>query len=190
MLNNSYKLTFSFLINAKKIVESEKDNFDEIFKERYYHWQRAKDYSKNISKRIYNDLENHLYTFKDILVFMLYKYAFGEKIKIYQINYKEIQKILKVFTKKQLKIDEDFIVSINKNLKLKSVDEFFEMRENGEPIIYELIKKNYVTPVVFVKFCKQILTHENKDVILNIEYKRFEKAMLTIIKTIKGGLDE
>ena len=189
-MDNTCKLTFSFLFNAKKLVEAERDNFDDIFKIRSAHYNHAKVYTKNISKKIFNELENHLYTFKDVLIYMLYKYAFGDKILFHRINYEEIRKINKIFSKKQLKEDEDFILKINHNLKLKTVDEFFEIRENGEPIIYDLIKKNFVTPVIFVKFYDHLLTNKKKDVILNGDYKRFEYAMKNIIKTIKGGFDE
>jgi hypothetical protein len=190
-MNNSYMLVFSFLINAIKIIESEQEDFEEIFKVRYHHYHNAKQYSKIIIKRIYNELENHFYTYKDLFIFMLYKYAFNEKIKIYNFNFNDIKNVAKIFTKKQIKKDEEFIIKINETLKLKSVDEFFQLRENGEPIIYELIKNNFITPAVYVKYFEKILTIENKDVILMSDnYKKFRYAMKNIIKIIKGGLDE
>jgi hypothetical protein len=122
---------------------------------------------------------------------MLYKYAFNEKLRIYNINFKDVKKVAKIFTKKQLKKDEEFIIKINETLKLKSVEEFFEIRENGEPIIYDLIKKNFITPVIYVKFYEKILTIENKDVILlNDDYKKFKYAIKNIIKILKGGFNE
>jgi hypothetical protein len=105
--------------------------------------------------------------------------------------FSEVIEVSKIFTLKQLKIDEDFIIQINKKLKFKDLKEYFEVRENGEPIIFELIKKNYVTPAIYIKFYEKILTIQNKDVILyNNEYKKFQYSMKMIKKTIQGGLDD
>jgi len=60
-MNNSIKLAFSFLFNAKQIIESEKDNVKGIFNLRHSHFQKAKPYTKAIAKRIYNELENNYY---------------------------------------------------------------------------------------------------------------------------------
>lgn len=85
----------------------------------------------------------------------------------------------------------DFITKMNETLKLKNVCELFEIKENGESIIYELIKQNYVTPVIFVNLYEKLLTIKNKDVILKSNnYKKFEYSMKFIIKILKGGLDE
>jgi hypothetical protein len=108
-----------------------------------------------------------------------------------QISFIDIKKVAKIFSKKQIKIDEDFIIKMNETLKLKNVRELFEIRENGEPIIYDLIKNNYVSAAIYVKLYEKLLTTKNKDVILmSGNYKRFEYAMKNIIKIIKGGLDE
>lgn len=187
MVNSSLQV-FSFLVNAKKIIESEKEDLSNIFKIRQFHYKSARKISIDISKRIYNELENHLYTYKDILIFMLYQYAFLGKVNIYKISSEDIKRVSKIFSKKQFKIDEDFILKINKNIKFKNIIDFFEIRESGEPIIYNLIKQNYITPVFYIKYYEKLLTNQNKDVILKSKnYMRFEYAMKMIIKIIKGG---
>lgn len=190
-MKNSSLLVFSFLINANKIIESEKDNLEDIFNIRYYHYKNCKPYSKEISKRIYNELENNMYNYTDLFIYMLYKYAFNEKLKSNSIYANEVKRVRNIFTKNQLKKDENFINEINKTIKLKTINEFFEIRENGEPIIFELIKKQYVTPVFYVKYYEKVLTDKNKDVIfMSKEYEKFKYAMNVIVKIIKGGLDE
>jgi len=193
MKNNSSYLVLCFLTKAGKIIKSEGYDFNDIFKtdkNDYYRYKNSKDYTKKVGKRIYNELENHIYTYKDLLIYLLYNYSFDKNIKIYQIYPTDIKKIAKIFTKKQIKNDEDFIIKMNQNLKLKNVSELFEIRENGEPIIYDLIKNNYVSVAIYVKLYEKLLTTKNKDVIFKSDnYKRFEYAMKNIIKIIKGGFD-
>jgi len=184
-MQNSIKLAFSFLFNAIEMIESEQENFDEIFKLRHAHFKYAKPYTKNIAKRIYNELENHYYTYTGLFVFMLYRYAFNKKVLLSYLKTDEILNVLKMFTKKQLKKDVDFI----KKMKL-DIDGFFEIRESGEPIIYQLIKQEYITSAFFVRFFEKTLTSPKKDVILNTDYKRYEYAMRNIQKTIKGGFND
>jgi hypothetical protein len=191
-MKNTSLLVFSVINNIFKRLKKQKNITVDIFKPtNIRHYERTSDFCKDNSKRIYNELENNYYTYRDIIVYILYNYGLNKKINWYDIKESNIIKTIKIFTKKQLQKDKDFILQINKELKFKSLLELFEIRENGTPIIYELIMKDFISPVIYVKFYEKVLTNLKKDVILKSkEYEQFEWAMNQIIKTIKGGFNE
>ena len=155
-----------------------------------FHYENTNNYYKENCKRIYNELENSYYTYKDLIVYFLYDFAMTGKTKpLHELKNKNILKIKKIFTKKQLEEDKKFILNINKKLQLKSMIEFFEIRSNGMPIIYELIKKNYVSPAIYIKCYEIALTTLKKDVnLVDSQFKIFEYNMSLITKILKGGI--
>ena len=177
---------YSFLNNAKKLIKHHNEDFTQIHKEQTFQFKNAKQYALNALKCPYNSLESHIYTYRDILVYLLHKYALDGSIEVYKLDDNEILKTKKIFTEKQLKIDRDFITRINQTMKLKTIDEFFIVRDSGEPIVFTLLKQNYITSAFFVRF---FLTTQNKDAIFKTtDYQRYEYSLKQIIKILKGAL--
>jgi len=187
-MQNSSWLVFSVTKNLDNMIDSKYDcnniKYDSIKNKVNYQWfTRAKKYSLDNCKRIYNDIENHYYSYDDLIVALCYLYIFNKKFQLTWINQNSVKNIMKSFTKEQLEKDKNFILEVNKEIKLKGIDKFFDINDDGLSIVYQLIMDKSISPIFYAYFINKNLTIKKENVILD-EYKRFEKIMYIIIKTI------
>jgi len=185
-MKSSILAVFSVLKNSQQAVEKEKSL--DIFRFVSKKWfDKTGEYTYRICKRIYNDIENNYYNYKDFVNFIMYQYIKNGKFKISSLITKDIVNSKKLFTKKQLEKDKEFILQVAKKSKIKDICIFFETNDEGESIIFQLTKQEYVSPCFFLRFKKRCLTNEKENVILSNDYKRFRLAMNILQKNLKGG---
>jgi hypothetical protein len=187
-MQNSSWLVFSVIKNVEKIIDSKFDSnnikYDSIKNKVNYQWfSRARKYSVDISKRIYNDIENHFYSYDDLIITLCYMYIFDKKVNLNSINKNYVKSTMKLFTKEELERNKKFILDVNKQVKLKNINEFFDIKDDGVSVVYHLIMDKNISPIFYVYFTNKNLTIKKENVILD-EYKRFEKIMYLIIKTL------
>ncbi|MFW6219535.1 MAG: hypothetical protein ACOC33_01575 [bacterium] len=188
-MKNSSLTIFSIYQNVKKIVVSQKYDTP-IFKKVASIWfNKSNEFVKNNCKRIFNDIENNYYTHNDLVVFILTYSIYNSKfISLNKITYKNIKDTLKLYTKKTLIKDKTFIKKINDELNFKNIADFFIINDDGENLIYNLIIKKYISPIIFLQYRKKCLTINEKNTILkNEKYLKFEKYMNMINKHLRGG---
>jgi len=177
---------FAWLV-ANRLAERLDIDKDKLFKmvnTQGYNRVRNTPYGK-IYKKIYNDIENGYYTHDDLIIFYIYKLIFSDDVKLPEIRYKNIKEIKKLFTEKQLKIDEKFILEIKNELKINNVIGFFKINIDGENIAYNLIKNKYISPIFYLKYYKRYLTkNKENNIFRNEDFIRFEK-LINIINIIK-----
>jgi hypothetical protein len=71
-----------------------------------------------------------------------------------------------------MKLDENTIIGMNKELKLKCIDDFFKVHEaSGESILYQLVVKKCITPLFWIKYNRHFKQSEYE----NEKHKRFRK---------------
>ena len=188
-MENTTVQAYSFVLNIKEKIDKENEDISGVYKLRQHQFRYIRPNVLTTFKRVYNDLENCVYSYKNLAVYMWYKYGIGNPINVYIMDTRDIKEVNKLFTSKQLEKDKEFIKNINKQLKFNSIDEYFTINESGESVIYELIKKNYISPVFFVRYFRNDLTMVNKDVsFISVSYKQFEYSMKCLIKIFKGDL--
>jgi len=184
MRNSSFSV-FSVYQNVKSVIEKRKYNTN-IEKEVYRGWyQKARPFTVNHCKRIYNDIENGYYTYDELIIYLLTKALFEDTIVGYsKIDETLIKRTMKLYSKKQLTTDKKFIKEINKDVKLNSIKDFFEINEEGENLIFTLTSKNFISPALYLKYSKKYLTMDTENTILfkNNEYQKYEKVNNLIIK--------
>jgi hypothetical protein len=189
MLNCSFK-TFSVLRNLEDLIARPKQTrIKNIFEDRdMQSYDRSLNFYRLQCNRIYNEIENHYYTYKSLAIFVFYNHAFGGKFDLNLINRKEIIKVGKLFTQKQLKKDKEYIFKLREEAKIK-LNQIYKKREGGTNILYELTIKKLISPLYYIKYLEKTLTNPKKDVILKSEeYKRFQHGIKLILKTLTGEI--
>lgn len=186
---NSPRLIFSIIRNVDLWVNKDKD-INLLTLVHPIHFERIKEYYKIHCNRLFNELENNYFRVKDLIVYLLYCYIFEEKINLNDIVYKKINDVSKLFTLKQLEEDKQFIINLQKELKLKNgIQEYFTFLNDGNNIIYNLIKKKYISPIFFMKYSDKLLTKEKENnIFVSNEFKRFKKISEKIKTIIKGDV--
>ena len=171
---SSHKV-FSVINNIKDVAVKQKHDIDVFKLVHLARYHKCSDYITRACKRIYNDIENSYYDYREMIIYMLHTYLLDNKIDLRMINPKNIKEVMKLYTNEQLDNDKDMIISISKKSNLKGVEGFFKINEDGDSIIRRLVEKRYVSPMIFLYFTvKKPLTNVNvHDILCNEEYKRF-----------------
>ena len=184
-MGSSPVLVLSIEYNIRKFLKSKRSNIDtlNIYKETsIYHFKRSKQYIVSNCKRIYNDIENHYYTYKDLAIFILDSYIINGKFNWGLVNVKNINSIKDFYNQSRFLVDQQTILEIAKNLKIKKMSKFFEIKENGNSVIYDLIihEKRFISPIFHIKYENIALEALNNST-RSEDYEFFTK----IIKIIK-----
>lgn len=188
MENSSYAV-FSVLKNFNYFIKTKNTNKsinrDNLFKPV---WRGCFDNCRDSRliiqcQRIYNELENHYYTYDDMIIALAYMYLFSENVKLSDLKTSNVVSICKKFTRSQLDIDKKFILNVNKYIKFNKLEDFFKLNDDCKSVIYELIMDKTISPIFYCYFVNKYLTNLFENDIFNTEYKRFNK-IISIISTI------
>lgn len=174
-------MVFSIIKNVEKFLESNKDV--NIFKEQSIFWYtKNPDFIKNICKRIYNEIENHFYSYYDLAIFLLNYSIFYGKCDYKYILEKDINKASEIFSKEQLQKDEKFMLELNQILNFDA-EEYFKIKKEGGNIIYEdLIMKRKISPYFYLEYYTKVKREEEKE---SEELKQFIKVINKIREIMK-----
>jgi len=181
-MNFSTHMVYSIVTNIDSFIKTGKERA--IFTK--CHGQRFRNANKGIitsCKRIYNDLENHYYTYEDLAVAILHTRLLNGKCALGAVNQKFVLGIKKLYTNKQIQMDQEVLKGIFNALDFNNPDKFFEPQEDGTNIIYVLTKKRLISLAFSVKYLSKHLTNEQENVIFNKEFKDFVH-IVTKIKSI------
>jgi hypothetical protein len=188
-MNNSSFYIFSIIRNVENFIKKNVDKDFKILVNRFM-FIKARPYHIENCKRIYNEIENNYYNHDDMIFFMLYRYMMEDKCHLGQINRKNLAEFKKLISKSKTKEDMEFLKSIYKEMEFKSLDDFFELKEDGTNVAYMLTKKGYISPVFFIKNAKKLLTNDCDHVIFKCkEYAKFERIAYKIKQIKTGGFN-
>ncbi len=170
-------MVFSIIQNVKKFVDKGKDL--DLFKLQSAVWyDKSTDFTKRHCKRIYNEIENHYYTYYDLAIFLMYELIFFDKNILNLITEKDINITSKLFTEEQLEKDQNFIIALGEQIKLAEIADYFKINRTGGNIVYDnLILKKLVSPYFYIE-CQEIVEREEEKE--NEELKRFVRIIIKI----------
>lgn len=187
-MTNSSAYIYAIITNVNDFVKSGKNVkiLDVNITKMICRFKKAKPYFIKICKKIYNDIENSYYTHWELALYLLYQRVFEAKLKVQNINKDSVKHVRKLFTKEQLLKDKEIVQHAMKKRGINEIDELFKILEDGESIVYKLIRQKIITPIYFLRY--QGLTNDQKNSILvNEEYKRFVRIVDKIYNIAKGG---
>jgi hypothetical protein len=180
-------MTFSIFKNVEKYIKSK--NYDQVViftRLPEIVFKRVKSYQLIFYKNIYNELENHYYTYEDLAIYLLYMYMMNKKIRLQEVNQKSVLQIKNYISVKQLNADKIIIREVKESLQIKKDADFFSIKEDGTSIVYALTKKGFVSPSIFIKYYDVLLTTKpENDIFKSEEYIVFEKAAIKIKEILK-----
>ena len=142
-----------------------------------------------VANQIRDLITSNHFTKKDFLFFMYVSCLQKGKQGAFNINPSTIKRIVKRFSVEQTRADHDFINKIMEDTGTK-LDDFVKVKEDGQCLLYELFKKNYITFCLPIKYSRKLLTNSEQNSILSIDYKLFLKTLKNLIKFIKGDSHE
>lgn len=185
---SSYNV-FCVYNNIKKIINTEVAS-SEIADVATVWYENSPDWVIDRMKSIYNDMENHYYTYKELMIFWYYTSLFKKKDMLCFNMHSKIIDTMQLFTKDQLDKDKNTLLLLNKKLKLTK-EELFEFNNNGINRIYQLTKTKAISPIFFIKYEKKVLTNRNKyDIFKSDDYKKFEFTLDQLNNKLQGDFYE
>jgi hypothetical protein len=126
-----------------------------------FHWfKQTNRYTKENCVRIFNEIESGQYALNHVAIIMAHNSIWHSSANLGQVRSENVQKIMGLYTKIQLKKDRNMLVAINEEANLDGIEEYFRVRENGKPIIYDLIINNSISPYFYMHYRERILTPE------------------------------
>lgn len=172
---NSVSDGFFFVRNLVCSIENRELHIDLFERGAEYSFNSIPLRLKYTFKEMYNDIENHHYTFNEVLVYIVYYYMFNSKIFSYfSLNKKNIKEVTEIFNQHTYERDKKFILDLCMKNNITNKDRLFEVSVDGKCAIYDLIMKKYISPIFFIKNCNNYLTtYENSNILLEPEFERF-----------------
>lgn len=183
-IENSSHLVFSFYMNVVDMLKGKK--VKDLFKLQYIgRFNKSSPYILNNCRRMYNDLENHLYTYADIFLYMSYKDLLEQKISIHDVTRDNIRTVSKLYTVKRMNIDMIKLRSIATKSNITSMREYFELDDCGDNILRNLVTEGHVSPITYIKKIKNSLTSPKEfSILCNEQIKTFHKKLNRIKKQV------
>lgn len=171
---------------VKKMLEKSNDklNIWQLVSKAGY--QRAPVYIVKECKRVYNEISNCYYTYRQIVLYMTYSYLIDGKVpSINNIRHKNIKEVMRLFSTKQHRLDKKFV---------KEILEKTQLTDRGEIIkaLIPLTKEKYISPMFFLDVMRRkLLTERDEhDIFIDEDLKKFLFTMKQLNNTFTEVCDE
>jgi hypothetical protein len=174
-LKSSPLRVFSIYSNVNRVFKRKKIRDDDnLYKMLYTKIYNANSWSKPQCIRIFNEIENSFYSYRDLLLAMWYELMFNDKIQLNKLTDERVNEIKVLFTEEELKKDKKIILSINKNIIFNNITEYFKVNTENESYIYSFIKKKYISPIFWLKY-GHLFDEVEQEYEESVEHIRFRK---------------
>jgi len=152
-LKSSALRVFSIYSNINRVMKRKKiKDDDNLYKMVFYKMYDKSEWIKPQCIRIFNEIENSYYTYRDLLIAMWYELIFNNRIQLKNLTDTKIKEVKILFSELELKKDKKIILSINKNIIFNDITDYFKINTENETYIYTLIKKKYISPIFWIKY--------------------------------------
>lgn len=146
-------------------------------------------YQLRMYGRLYNAVENSYIDHKDIIIGYLHESLFSStKVNVMGLTIDRIKEIRGLYTEKKLNVDKILIKDIITELDISKLVDIFNVNNDGESIIYSLIKKEHISPIFYLQYAKKLLTDRQENNILRSDnFKHFENISNIIFNILTEG---
>lgn len=159
MENSSYKIFSLYKRISYTFTEMNFEMYPRLLEPVEKRWfEHTAPFIKRQCYRIWNEIENSYYSFNDLVSFLIYDSIWNSPVDLMKVNDKTIETFKEEFTELQLEKDRRAIAEINKQARLKDINEYFIIRDNGESLIYKLCMKRIVSVYFFCNYANTLLT--------------------------------
>jgi hypothetical protein len=137
------------------------------------------------AKNVAREINSSKFTTDQFIKFLFITALLKGQKGIYQFQVKDIIKVRRITERFAIK-DEEIVNKICQKYRVP-VDDLFEIRDNGESILYKLLKTNHISMAYALKNYKNVLTIAEKNVILfKTEYSFFHVLFKKFISYLQG----
>lgn len=185
-LNNIYVRKW-YRNGNKKIANVKMDHFIKLG--HGLSFKRVRDVALDLYKKLYNSVENNQISHRDIIIAYLHQALFSSvKIDILKLKVDKVKAIRELYTEKRLNEDKILIRDIITELKLNGLDDIFKVNVDGESIIYNLIKKEHISPIFYLQYAKKVLPNSQENNIFKSDnFIHFESISNIIFNILTEG---
>lgn len=155
MPKNSVIQICSLMLNLKNVFEKDRKvkNINRSVGKIPY--ERSTEFSQKLYKRIYNDIENGFYSYKDLFTFIVIYYLWEDKLNYKDINDKNVKDASYILSNDRYVMDIDImnkaIMAFDTSGATPSFDILFKPNDIGTSYAYELIVEGVISPIFFIK---------------------------------------
>ena len=200
-MENSTHLIFSFFQNVQRGLKKGKINGDLYFLVPEVWYKSLKSYTMRPLLRIYSEMENSHYNFRDIFRFMLINEMFGVTTTLFDIRTDSVKECRELFSTSRVNKDLEIVRNMADKGNLSSEDFYAIHEEDSEPnkfgkfvkkgtnLLYSMVMDKIITPVVYVKgYRKYFLTLDYEFIRFSSdEMNRFNFIINLLYKTLPKG---
>jgi len=175
----SNKRLYSLILNVTDFLNGKDDN---PFKNRYL--PMIPELKLKQLNNIQTFLNNNYFTVRQLLLHIYYNSLFDPRYnsKLHTYDYKHIDEISKLFTKKRFDKDDELLKGFVEKGTLKNYFDSVIINSSGEMIALELMKAKYISPIFVIRFKDRIvLKSEPSDE--TVRMLRIIEAIERVLKT-------
>ena len=157
------------------MLKDQKEDYDLYILVKKDIYNNANKYFINECNRIYKEIYNCYYSYRQMILYMIYRYIVDGKVPcMNKIKHTNIKEMMRLFTKKQHKEDKKFVAQVIEKTNVSGQKEIIKS-------IAFLTKEKYISPMFFLYILrKKVLTECNEHVIFTGE--DLEKFLFTMKK--------
>jgi len=143
----------SLLLNIQYFMIGKEEN---LFRNRFFRMIPEKRLGQ--LNMIQSFLNNNYFTPRQLMLYILYNSIADKKFqtKINSWDFKHIDEISKLFTRKRLDLDTELINGLIEKSVVKNLLDTVILNSSGEMIALELIKAKYISPIFVIRFKEMI----------------------------------
>lgn len=184
---NSQYILFSFYNNALDSIKKQREV--DLYKGVNNFWySKIRPQTKRVLTRVYSEMESGHYKYKDVFAFMLTRALFGETTELNDIKTDSIKANNKVYSIDTLTADCKILEDVSVERGYKSIKELYYIHEDGKNVLYDMVMSKTISPCVYVKYFKNMLTLTKENIIFSDDdMNRFNFIMGLLYKTFKKG---
>jgi len=142
-------MVFSTFQNVKSYFEKGKD-IDFNSRVSTIWLNRSPDYVKGYCEKIVRYINNGHFDLQDFKIYLLYHFIFNDRLYWKDVKVTEIQRISTLFTEKNLRKEEAFMLELAKKLKIKNINTYYKTNSDGNNILLDLILKGMISPLFYI----------------------------------------
>jgi hypothetical protein len=180
---------FSVYRSISDFIKKDEETFD-VKDEIYYYrrWVSLKNnaikqsrltWLVNNIKRISELIRNGEFDKNDLTLAFLFISYYKDSIDLNKIKTKFVIDVVGKFSKETYEKNKQFVLDICKEIKIKSIEDFFKIGEDGTNLLYKYcIESDFISPIFYINLVEKISTQNIQNA--NKKYKKFEKISLII----------
>lgn len=141
----------------------------------------------NACNKMYTSYMNHHFTMKDFCLHILNEMLCRPSEEFLYIpsnwNVENISKVSALFTREQLKKDQEFIIQVSKKTGLDSIEKYYNINSNGESIAFDFLNKRYISPIFIMRYKNSFASEDGFEE--SEAHKRMRRIIDVMEKIIK-----